>query len=72
VFDVSNPDRIQLAQDAGERNPVMRVPVMRVNDPKRGKIVLEERATYDAASGIRNLPSAIPSRARDPYRIETH
>src|SRR5215472_7901136 len=42
VFDVSNPDRSQLARDAGERNPVMRV-----KDPKRGEIVLEERATYD-------------------------
>jgi len=50
VFDVSNPDRIQLARDAGERTPVMRV-----KDPRRGEIVLEERATYDAVSGIRNL-----------------
>src|SRR5262249_39547549 len=50
VFDVSNPDRSQLARDTGERNPVMRV-----KDPKRGEIVLEERATYDAASEIRNL-----------------
>ncbi len=50
VFDVSNPDSKQLALDAGERKPVMRV-----NDPKRGQIVLEERATYDTAGGIRNL-----------------
>jgi SAM-dependent methyltransferase len=50
VFDVSNPDSKQLVLDAGERKPVIRV-----NDPKRGQIVLEERATHDAASGIRNL-----------------
>ena len=50
VFDVSNPDPAQLMGDSGERKPVMRV-----IDSRRGEIVLEERATYDAASGIRNV-----------------
>jgi SAM-dependent methyltransferase len=64
VFDVSNPDRAQLMSDSGERKPVMRV-----IDSRRGEIVLEERATYDAASGIRSVVWYLSVSGQPDFRV---
>jgi SAM-dependent methyltransferase len=50
VFDVSKWDLPRLARDPGERHPVLRV-----NHPERGEIVVEETAGYDAAEQIRRV-----------------
>jgi hypothetical protein len=64
VFDVANPDRAQLAGDSGGRKPVMRV-----NDPKRGLIALEERTTYDAASGIKSVVWFLSAPGAPDFRV---
>jgi hypothetical protein len=50
VFDNAVPDLNQLAKDSGQRHPVMQV-----KHPARGLVTLEETATYDAASRIRDV-----------------
>src|SRR5215470_2183290 len=50
AFDVAVPDIRQLAKDSGQRHPVMQV-----EHPLRGLITLEETATYDATSKIRDV-----------------
>ena len=64
VFDVSNPDPAQLARDSGQRNPVMQV-----SDPKRGLTVLEEKATYDPASGIRDVVWYLSGPGEPDFRV---
>lgn len=50
VFDVAVPDPKQLALDSGQRHPVMQV-----KHPLHGLITLEETASYDASSGLRDI-----------------
>lgn len=50
VFDVSNPDLSLLTRDPGRRHPSLRV-----QDTQRGEISLEETASYDAATQVRQV-----------------
>jgi SAM-dependent methyltransferase len=45
LFDVNNPDVHKLARDSARRHPVLRVV-----DPKRGEVTVEEIPEYDAAA----------------------
>ncbi len=50
VFDISKWDVRRLAQ-----NPGQRYPVLHLNDPKRGEIAIEETSSYDSAAQIRHV-----------------
>ncbi len=68
IFDVSNWNPEVLARDSGQRYPVMRV-----NDPIRGEITIEETAHYNGAEQIRHVQwyVSVPG-APDQQRIEYH
>ncbi len=68
IFDVSNWNPEVLARGSGQRYPVMRV-----NDPSRGAITIEETAHYNGAEQIRHVQwyVSVPE-APDPQRIEYH
>lgn len=50
LFDISKCDLHRLVRDPGQRYPVMRI-----QDPKRGEITVEETSRYDAAEQIRDI-----------------
>jgi len=50
VFDVSKWDLALLVRD-----PCERYPVLRLSDPERGEVTIEETATYDSAEQIRYI-----------------
>lgn len=49
MFDISKWD-MRLSRD-----PVQRYSVLRVPDPKRGEVTIEETAAYDAAEQVRHV-----------------
>jgi ubiquinone/menaquinone biosynthesis C-methylase UbiE len=55
VFDVSKWDIARLTRD-----PCDRYPVMRLHDPQRGEVTIEETALYDSAEQVRDIKWLFP------------
>jgi SAM-dependent methyltransferase len=64
VFDVFNPEPHLLSRDYEKRYPVLRV-----RDPKRGEITIEETTKYDAASQINDVTWYMSSPAAPDVRV---
>jgi SAM-dependent methyltransferase len=63
IFDVSKWDLEHLARDPARRYPVMSVP-----HPRHGEIAIEERASYDAATQIRDITWFLSSPAAPDFQ----
>jgi SAM-dependent methyltransferase len=64
VFDVANPDPRQLEPDTGQR-----AVAFKVNDAQRGEITLEETATYDPATRIRDVVWYLSAPGAPNFRV---
>jgi len=64
VFDISKWDPVRLARDPGQRHPVLRV-----SDPERGEVTIEETATYDVVEQIRYIRWYLSAPGAADFRI---
>ena len=64
MFDISKWDLRLLTTDAAERHEVLRM-----NDPKRGELAIEETASYDATQQVRHLTWYLSSKGEPDFRV---
>ena len=64
IFDVNNPDVHKLARDSAQRHPVLRV-----HDPERGEIRVEERPEYDAAAQTYHVTWFLSARDAPDFQV---
>ena len=64
VFDISKWDLGRLVRD-----PAQRYPVLKVQNPERGEVVIEETSIYDAAAQVRHIKWYVSAPGCTDFRV---